>query len=966
MSRPSPGWSPLIVGAGLTAMDLLLSFRFQGVTRPPAWPLRLSLLLAVPAALMTLVYSVRLLGRLGPLLTGIALGAWIGYVAGGGAHARTLPLADWWSPLAAVLGGAVAVGVPYARRRAPRRTRILLGAAGIIVTLLAAFSYRGLYVDLRAATATWGAVLLVAAAWPITGPSAGPKGRRLALVTAALWLAAWPGLARPEARAWARRACTAAAVPARLVGRWFPHSPPAADHLTWSPPPYFATPLHRRVQAALGQGKDRPRGVFLIVIDALRADAVDEANTPHLLRWSRKGLLARRAHSPSAASHLTLVSALSGLYPNQLAAMDDGWNSVPLVTERLNAHGVMTRAFFPPVIHNLRSPGFRRMDLGFQALESRDRRLGDPTPREVARLLFPTRANERWFSYLHVMAPHAPYDSGDAPEGATDRERYLAEVRAADALVDRVLVELTKAGLAESTWVVVTADHGEEFGEHGGIRHSTQLYEESIHVPLVILGPKVRPRTVDALVSLADLAPTLDDFFALSSDDGAQYAGRSWAPLALDLEDPDRPAFVLASLPPLESDFLPTTSAVIEGWWKLIVEEREGNAQLYDLAGDPRETRNVAREHPRVLARMWGLSKALRTPGRSVNVAAPKPPTELLPKDLEVLEDPDLARRNTLLLPLRWGDLEPARVLRLLALFVRDGDPEIAIILEKAYTRLAERTRGVAQALFRWVLEKDRPEDAQKLIAFFRNSKDPFIQSSILASFGRRKDNRLLDVPRKAPVNTALVADLAEAGYRVLFGKTPDEELVRRGLAHAHPWVRRLALEVVAADPRDDGARLERALEDESSSPMMRITALRGLVRRGRWEPILAATRVENPAVAEEALGLFFTSGTTRPEVRTASLDVDLTPKAFTLDMGDIEEGSVIALMARGAPILLPRPTLHWARGSTLGKVEIPRGPHLRAVRIRVPPGGGRITLRFPGRPGDVRLGGWIVIPPTP
>ncbi len=964
MSRSSPGWTPLVVGMGLALMDLGLSFRFQGVARPPTWPLRLSILLAVPAALMALSYAVVFLGRFGPFLMGVSLGAWIGHVASVGAHARTMPLANWWGLIAATLGGATAVGMTSARRLTPRRIRLGLALAGLVVTAVAAFTYRGLYVDLRAAAATAGAVLLMGAAWPIAGTSTGPKGRHVILVALVLWLAAWPGLTRAEARSWARRSCTAAAVPVRVLRRFLPRKGTTADRITWSPAPYFATPLRRKVQAALGHGKDRPHGFFLVVVDALRADAVDEKNTPHLLRWGRKGLFARNAHSPSAASHLTLVSALSGLYPNQIAAMADGWNSISLVTERLNTNGVITRAFFPPIIHNLRSPGFRRMDLGFQSLESRDHSLGDPSPGEVAHLLFPSQPDENWFSYLHIMAPHAPYDLGQAPKGATAKQRYLAEVRVADTLVNGVLDELERRGLADSTWVVVTADHGEEFGEHGGVRHSTQLYEESIHVPLVILGPKVRPRTIDTLVSLTDLAPTVDDFFALSSGDRPLYAGRSWAPLALGLDDPGRPTFVLSELPPLESDFLPIKSAVIEGNWKLVVEEQEGEAQLFNLRTDPRETTDLARREPRRLARLWGLSQALRRPGAAVTAAPPRAPAERLPKDLEIFENPDATRHTALLLPTRWGDLPPEHVLRLLALFVRDGDPETALILQVAFTRLAPKQRATTRALLRWILETEEPGDAETLTELYRSTRDAFVQSSLLAAFARRGDDRLLDIPRRPPLNTALVGDLSEAAYRARFGVLPDEDLIAKGRAHTHPWVRRLALEAVAAYSLGNAGMLEDVLTSKTSSPMERIVALRGLARRSRWAPVISATADADREVADEAIGLLFSADPRPPGVRAGRLDEKVTSKALSVDVGPVARGTTVALLLRGTPVLLPRPKIRWRWEGMSGEQGVHRGPHPRALRLPLTPGQGPLVLRFTGRPGDVTLEGWIIISP--
>ncbi len=959
---------PLALGLLLAVADALMAPRFQGVIHPPPWPLRMSILLAIPAALVTLAALVGALGRVGPPATGGALGAWIGHAAARGGHARTLPLAPHWWWMAAVLG-AWAGWVLVARRARHHRVvpiRLALGMAGLGVLVLSAIAYRGLYAELRMAATALGAALLAGALRHPSPPGAFSPRAMLPAVGAAalLWVAAWPGLADGEARDWARRAGTAAAVPPGLLAPWLPSEDHDVEQIAWAPAPYVATPLYRQVQEELDRKGLRPRGVLLIVIDALRADVVEERNTPHLLERARRGLYARRAYSPSAASHLTLVSALSGLYPNRIAAIQDGWNRVSLVTERLRRFHVKTRALFPSVLHNLRSPGFRRLDLGFDVATQRDHRRGDPPPSKIAELLFPAASTEGpWFSYLHLITPHAPYDQGGADGAPTDKERYCAEVRVADALMEDVLTELERRGLADSTWIIVTADHGEEFGEHGGVRHATQLFEESIHVPLMVSGPGLRSGELPGVVSLVGLAPTLEDVFGLPPQERPPYAGRSWLPLILGLDDPGRPSFVLSELPALGSDFLPVKSAVLQWPWKAIVEERQGHGQLFRLDEDPRETDDVASENPAILGRLWGLSKAVREPGGAVAAAPPTPPEEMLPADLATFENPEITRRSALIMPLRWGNLPPEHVLRLLALFLHDGDPEVAIILEKSSTRLAGPLREAAQALLRWVLEKDRADDAGRLIRLYRTTDDAFVQSSLLAAFDRREDGRLRSVPRRTPAHTALVADLAEARYRATFGERPDEALMRRGLGHLHPWVRRLAVEVAAAAPDGHVGILEEALRPERST-MMRIAALRGLARRHRWRPVLEAAADADDEVAATALEILFSAGPPPPGVRRRKLHRVVPAQPIPLDLGAVEPGTTVGVMLQGAPVLLPRPKFRWERNGHEHGEEARRAPRPRAVRLEVAPGRGPVSLRFPGRPGDLLLGGWITVAP--
>jgi arylsulfatase A-like enzyme len=136
-----------------------------------------------------------------------------------------------------------------------------------------------------------------------------------------------------------------------------------------------------------------------------------------------------------------------------------------------------------------------------------------------------------YFAYLHLMSPHIPYDPPgvehddfpDAEQVALQRvstplpperrerliELYDATVVHGDAMLGRLLAALESRGLDGRSIVVATADHGEEFHEHGSWGHGNNLHEETVHVPLAVRGPGLAPRRVDAPVMLVDLLPTL-------------------------------------------------------------------------------------------------------------------------------------------------------------------------------------------------------------------------------------------------------------------------------------------------------------------------------------------------------------------------------------------------------------------------------------------------------------------------
>jgi arylsulfatase A-like enzyme len=170
---------------------------------------------------------------------------------------------------------------------------------------------------------------------------------------------------------------------------------------------------------------------------------------------------------------------------------------------------------------------------------------------------------------------------------------YDGEIRYTDEHLGRVIELLRRLGVLDDTLVVVTADHGEEFYEHGNKGHHKTLYDESIRVPLVLRFPRRVPAgtTVDAQARLADVAPTIlaltdtpvPPVFGL--DPSLEYAGRSLLPALGGVSLPPVPAF--ASLQPQ------AMAAVRRQDRKLIVSPFATPSQLlFDLAADPGEQRD--------------------------------------------------------------------------------------------------------------------------------------------------------------------------------------------------------------------------------------------------------------------------------------------------------------------------------------------------------------------------------------
>ena len=126
-----------------------------------------------------------------------------------------------------------------------------------------------------------------------------------------------------------------------------------------------------------------------------------------------------------------------------------------------------------------------------------------------------------FFLYVQPVAPHTPYlehplaflkNQPELVEGNLDvlRQLYAAEIQYTDSQIARLLADLEREGLLDGAYVVITSDHGEEFGEHGGFEHGRGLYGEVVEVPLIIAGPGIEPGIrVSEAVELMDIGPTL-------------------------------------------------------------------------------------------------------------------------------------------------------------------------------------------------------------------------------------------------------------------------------------------------------------------------------------------------------------------------------------------------------------------------------------------------------------------------
>jgi arylsulfatase A-like enzyme len=197
-----------------------------------------------------------------------------------------------------------------------------------------------------------------------------------------------------------------------------------------------------------------------------------------------------------------------------------------------------------------------------------------------------------FFAVLWTAQTHFPYFAiaGKQQEEVSNPRlrRFLAALYEGDRAIGAILHGLSQRGLLDSTLIVVLGDHGEAFGRHGTLGHGNSVYEEEVHIPLMLVNPRLFHGEVDsALGAIIDLAPTVADMLGLP--DAATWQGRS-------LLARDRTNRVYFFEP-----FSTFAFGLREGSRKILFDGTTGRVEVYDLATDPQERHSLAQEMPAVV-----------------------------------------------------------------------------------------------------------------------------------------------------------------------------------------------------------------------------------------------------------------------------------------------------------------------------------------------------------------------------
>ena len=418
--------------------------------------------------------------------------------------------------------------------------------------------------------------------------------------------------------------------------------------------------------------------VILVVVDTLRADHLglygyERSTSPTLDLWAKQGRVFDRAFAPSPWTLPSFGSLYTGRWPLvQQAGRADVFNrsgqtgflgpiaDLPILAETLRAVGFRTLAvvnngFLAPTFGMAR--GFDIYDFEPGTADGVHRSATVVVQRALE--LVDDVNGQPFFLVVHLLEPHLFYNApppfrnsfsasirsdftlpiadlvglrnGSRDIAPQDRAFVTAAYDEEIAYVDEQLGVLRDGlaarGLLETSMIVLTSDHGEELFDHGGFEHGHAMWQELLHVPLVVWAPGVEPGRETAPVSLVDVAPTVLDSLGIAPP--TPFDGISLWPNLTAVEPlPQRPLFAEGVL------YGAPQTAVVNWPHKIIVNHQDGLTDVFDLARDPRERSRRARNasdppHP-LIADLCRHQRLAHDMGRATDRAPAAPGREVL------------------------------------------------------------------------------------------------------------------------------------------------------------------------------------------------------------------------------------------------------------------------------------------------------------------------------------------------
>jgi choline-sulfatase len=373
---------------------------------------------------------------------------------------------------------------------------------------------------------------------------------------------------------------------------------------------------------AAPSGPPKDANVILLSIDALRADmpwnGYERPIAPRLTALEKKSVDFTHAYSISSYTSMSLGGLLGGRLPSELQRSGYFFGTYkndvffPKLLQKAGVHtmGVMAHMYF-------KGAGFEqgfddwKIVPGIAFDPNTDRDITSPQSEEIAEQLLGDPANDsrRFFFWAHLLDPHDLYLRHEGIDwGKSDRDRYDGEVTFTDQYIGKLLDFVATKSWAPRTVIIVTADHGEEFGEHNMTRHGFEVWQTLVRVPLFVISPGAQPRHVDVPRSGIDLAPSILEVFGVAPD--AAYEGKSLVGEVYGA--PAEARDVVVDLPMTSDNG--RRRALVHGNQKLICFDNDSFCKLFDIEADPMERQPTTKgdDHKAMKQRYDALVKSIK------------------------------------------------------------------------------------------------------------------------------------------------------------------------------------------------------------------------------------------------------------------------------------------------------------------------------------------------------------------